>query len=195
MTVKISVDDGDHTVTPEQVQLPGSSMRNFRQKDADCASENSFRSDFGDDPTDEEDWKATGGLDGRDIESDPPPPVYSEEECPQSMFLLAKGNVNSPPMVLQYTPPTGLTEVEPTFKVNLSGPSMCVVRGSFSTRHCYQLTDMLGLQSLTCLQSRWSFLPDLQGTYMYFQNTRSSYRQAKHLTSHPTHWYGTIIDI
>ena len=106
-------------------------MRNFGQKDGHCASGNSFRRDFGD-ATGEEDSKATGGLDGH-IESDPPPPIYSEEECPQSMLSLANGGVKSPAMVLQYTPPPGLTEVQPTFKVNLPGPSMCVVRGSFST--------------------------------------------------------------
>lgn len=103
--------------------VPGSSMRSSKQKDDDCVSENSFGSDF-DDAIDKENLKAR--LDG-DTELGSPPPVYSDVERPQSMLLLANMDVRSP---LQYTP-TGSTQLEPAFNVtpNLSGPSMCVVRG------------------------------------------------------------------
>lgn len=116
-------------------------MRNFKQKDDDCISENSFGSDFGGNATDEE-----------DLIGDSPPPVYSEGEYPQSMFLLANKDVKSPPVVLQYTPPTGSAELEPPFSVNFSGPSMCVVRGPIFSPTLYESIDVLGLQSFTCLQ-------------------------------------------
>lgn len=110
-------------VTRKEVQLPGSSMRDSKQNDDDCISEDSFGSDF-DNATGEEILKAR--LDETDTELDLPPPVYSEEEHSQTM------DVKPPPIVLQYTPPTGLTEFEPAFNVttqNLSPPLMCVVRG------------------------------------------------------------------
>lgn len=121
---KSSVD----AVTQKEVQLFGSSLRNSKQKDDDCVSEDSFGSDF-ENATDEENMKAR--LDRADTELDSPPPVYSEVERPQSISLLSNMNVKSPSIVLQYTPPTGSTELEPAFNVtpNLSGPSMCVVRG------------------------------------------------------------------
>ena len=105
-------------------------MRNSKQKDDDCASEDSFGSNF-DDATDEENMKARLEGPGANTELDSPPPVYSEEEHPQSASLLANMDVKSPSIVLQYTSPTGPTELEPAFDAtpNLSGPSMCVVRG------------------------------------------------------------------
>jgi hypothetical protein len=124
---RLSVDDRPHTVT----SLPGSSMRSFKQEDDDCISENSYGSDFGDNATDREDLIGGSESDaGTELaDSSSPPPVYSAEERPQSMFLLANMDVKSPPVVLQYTPPTGSAELEPPFSVNFSGPSMCVVRG------------------------------------------------------------------
>lgn len=101
-------------------------MRNFKQNDDDCVSENSFGSDFCDNAADKEDLKGTRSWD-TDIELPDLPPPYSEEEHPQSdMFLLAN---KSPPVVLQYTPPTGSTDLEPEshFSKNISGQSMCVV--------------------------------------------------------------------
>ena len=113
----------DHTaVTRMEVQLPGSSMRNSKQKDDDCISEDSFGSDF---------ENPTANLDRTDTELESLPPVYSEEEHPQSRFLSTNMDVKSPLQILQYTPPTGSTEPEPAFNLtpNLSHPSMCVVRG------------------------------------------------------------------
>ena len=121
-------------VTRKEVPRPGSSMRNSKQKDDDCISEDSFGSDFDNAScaTDEE------NLDGADTKLcsplDSPPPVYSEEEHPQSMSLSANMDMKSPSTILQYTPPralTGSTEFQPAFNVtpNLLGPSMCVVRG------------------------------------------------------------------
>ena len=109
-------------VTRKEVQLPGTSMPDSKQMDDDCVSEDSFGSDF-DNATGEENFKAR--LDGTDTELDLPPPVYSEEGHPRSM------DVKPPPIVLQYTPPTGSTEIEPAPSVtpNLSRPLMCVVRG------------------------------------------------------------------
>lgn len=119
--IQSTIDDHiDHpAVTRMEVQFPGSSMRSSKQKDDDCVSENSFGSDF-DDATDEENLKAR--LDGN-TKLESPPPVYSDVERPQSMLLSAN-------MPLQYTPIKS-TELEPAFNVNpnLSGLSMCVVRG------------------------------------------------------------------
>lgn len=117
-----------------QLKLPGSSMRNSKQKDDDCVSEDSFGSDFYNATDEEESFKlkARLGLDGADTELDSPPPIYSEEEQPQSMSLLANIDVKAPSIVLQYTPPTGSAELEPDVTPNLPqvpGPSMCVVRG------------------------------------------------------------------
>ena len=97
-------------------------MCSSKQKDYDCVSEDSFGSNF-DNATDEENLKAS--LDGSDTELDSPPPVYSEEEHPQS-----NTDVKSSLRILNYTPPTGSTELEPALNMtpNLSGPSMCVVR-------------------------------------------------------------------
>lgn len=113
-----------------QLELPGSSLRNSKQNDDDCVSEDSFGSDF-DNATDKEILREAG-LDG-DTEPDSPP-VYSEEEHSQSLSLLANMDVKPPPMVMQWTPPRGSTELEPAFNVtpHLSGPSMCVVCGLIS---------------------------------------------------------------
>lgn len=118
-------------VTGKEVQFPERSMRNSKQKpedDDDCVSEDSFGSDF-DTAPEEENLKVNGA--NTELNS-PPPPVYSEEEHLQSMSLLANMDVKSPPTVLQYTPPT-ITELEPpqpfSATPDLSGSSMCVVRG------------------------------------------------------------------
>ena len=107
-----------------QLEFPRRSKRNSKQKDDDCLSEDSFGSDF-DNATDEENLKD-------DTELDSAPPVYSEEERPQSISLSANMDVKkSAPTVLQYT---GSTELEPALNVtpNLSDPLMCVVGGLIS---------------------------------------------------------------
>lgn len=114
------------------VDAVGASMRNSKQKDDDCVSEDSFGSDFDNAVAiDEGDSGLKARLNGVDTELNSPPPVYSEGEHFQSTSLLANMDVKSPCIVLQYTSPTGPTELEPAFDVspNLSGPSMCVVRG------------------------------------------------------------------
>jgi hypothetical protein len=103
---------------------PGRSMRNSKQKDDDCISDDSFGSDF-DNATDDENLRAT--LEGAVTELDSPPPVYSEENRPQSMSLLSSMDVKFSPVILQYTPPTE-TEPEPAFNMT-PNPSICVVRG------------------------------------------------------------------
>jgi hypothetical protein len=101
-------------------------MRNSKQKDDDCISDDSFGSDF-DNATDDE--TLDGAADPElDSPLDSPLPVYSEGEHLQPMSLLANMDVKSPPVVLQYIPPTGSTELEPVTP-NLLAPSMCVVRG------------------------------------------------------------------
>ena len=101
--------------------LPGSSMYSSAessQLDDDCASENSFGSDFGDHATDEEDLASTDA----EVELDSPPPNYPDEEIPQSISIVPNIDLKSPE-ILQYTP-------EPAPMANLlKGPStrMCVV--------------------------------------------------------------------
>jgi len=125
---KVSIADQ----TRKEVQLPGSSMHeSLSQLDDDNVSEDSFGSDFGDNATDEEDLitDLITEADTQDVEPDSPPPVYSDEEYPQSSPMLLNMDLKSPPLVLQYTP-TSSTQ-PPILNANSLGPStrMCIVSG------------------------------------------------------------------
>ena len=100
----------------EELEIDGTSMNDsdsqLDSKD-DCASENSW-----------------GSFDDYDthIELGSLPPVYPEEEYPQSTSIPAKMDQQSPHAVLQCIT---ARSTEGAFKLNtkFSGPSMCIVRG------------------------------------------------------------------
>jgi hypothetical protein len=121
MSTLVESDSDDHTeMGVKGAQNAGGSMHDSEsQLDDDCASEDSLGSSFGDNAMDEENTAA-------DIELDSSPPVYSDEEYPQSDDMYVKSPSMDPTVVPLYTPRTRSTQ--PAFS-GFSGPSMCVVRG------------------------------------------------------------------
>ncbi|KAF8802255.1 hypothetical protein BYT27DRAFT_7197347 [Phlegmacium glaucopus] len=114
--------------TREEGRVPGSSMHESESQ-LDNVSEDSFGSNFGDHATpDEEDLATSTDVDS-DVGPDSPPPVYPDNEYPQTTFTNMDLKSSPPPVVLQYTP---TTSTEPTLNANSSSPSsplirMCVV--------------------------------------------------------------------
>ena len=146
----------------ERVEIAGGSESiHDSQLDDDCVSENSFGSSFGDHAMNEENVTA-------DIELESSPPVYSDEEYLQSDDIY--GPSVDLDVVPQYTPPTRSSQ--PALNEKSSGPSMCVVRGLIFNPALTSI-NILGLQTFTRLQQRWSFLHNLR-VYMCFQNVKGT---------------------
>ena len=113
-------------MTPSSDGLDGHTEEEVSEIDGTSMNDSESQLDSNDDCVSENSWGSFDDYDTHIELGSLLPPVYPEEEYPQSTSIPAKMDQQSPHAVLQSIT---ARSTEPALNTKFSGPSMCIVRG------------------------------------------------------------------